>query len=166
VLFRSLATREGEKGKNILYLAPTEAVVYWGEFKNAASFEVPLKQVLPRELVTILHKTVPEGDSTPLKVSNYSTFLTGVAKQITGKDFSNKLMRSSYIRWWHDNNSKGALDINKTKEIMKLIHQTNMQVHLGYVKHGKLAPNNIDAVPKTNADSSKEEVDAIRDEAE
>jgi hypothetical protein len=75
-------------------------------------------------------------------------------------------MRSSYIRWWHDNNSKDGVDVAKTKEMMAQMHQTNMQVHLSYVKHGKLAPNDIDAAPKTDASSSKEEADAIRDEAE
>jgi hypothetical protein len=162
----TLAAKEGEKGKNILYLAAKEATVFWGEFKNSASFELPLKQVLPKELVAILHKTLPEGDGTPLKVSNYSTFLTGIAKQITGKDFSNRLMRSSYIRWWHDNNSKDGVDVAKTKAMMAQMHQTNMQVHLSYVKHGKLAPNDIDSASKTDAITSKEEADGTSGEAE
>lgn len=148
---KTLADRSGEPGKNILWLAPRQAVMFWGEFKNSASFELPLKQELPRDLVNVMQKVLPEGDSTPLKVPNFSTFLTHLAEQITGKQFSNRLMRSSYIRWWHDNNSKGALDINKTKEMMKLLHQTNMQVHLGYVKHGTLSPNDIDDASKTNA---------------
>jgi hypothetical protein len=150
----------------LLDLAAKEATVFWGEFKNSASFELPLKQVLPKELVAILHKTLPEGDSTPLKVSNYSTFLTGIAKQITGKDFSNRLMRSSYIRWWHDNNSKDGVDVAKTKEMMAQMHQTNMQVHLSYVKHGKLAPNDIDSASKTDAITSKEEADGTNEDAE
>jgi hypothetical protein len=161
---KAMADRSGEPGKNILWIAPREAVVFWGEFKNSASFELPLKQELPRQLVSVLHKVLPEGDSTPLKVPNFSTFLTHLAEQITGKQFTNRLMRASYIRWWHDNNSKGALDINKTKEMMKQLHQTNMQVHLGYVKHGNISPNDVDTVPKTDptlsdivADGDKQE---------
>lgn len=157
---------EGEVGKNILFIAPRESVVFWGEFKTAANFELPLKQVLPRELTTVLHKVLPEGDSTPLKVGNFSAFLTGVAKHITNKEFTNRLMRSSYIRWWHDNNSKDGVDVNKTKELMRQMHQTNMEVHFGYRKHGKLIPNEIDSAPKTSAVSDNVEVDGTGGEAE
>jgi hypothetical protein len=149
----------GEVGKNILWLAPRQGTVFWGEFKNSSSFELPLRQDLPRDLITVLHKVLPEGDGTPLKVPNFSTFLTHLAEQITGKEFSNRLMRSSYIRWYHDNNSKGAIDVEKTKAVMKLLHQTNMQVHMSYVKHGKLVPNEIDDASKTDASSSKVEAD-------
>lgn len=49
-------------------------------------------------------------------------------------------MRSSYIKFWHQENSKdGELDINKTKEMMKLLHQTNLEIHLAYVKTKKLS---------------------------
>ena len=161
---KAMADRSGEPGKNILWIAPREAVVFWGEFKNSASFELPLKQELPRQLVSVLHKVLPEGDSTPLKVPNFSTFLTHLAEQITGKQFTNRLMRASYIRWWHDNNSKGALDINKTKEMMKQLHQTNMQVHLGYVKHGNISPNDVDTVPKTDPTLSVIAVDGDKQE--
>jgi hypothetical protein len=161
-----MADRSGEPGKNILWIAPREAVVFWGEFKNSASFELPLKQELPRQLVSVLHKVLPEGDSTPLKVPNFSTFLTHLAEQITGKQFTNRLMRASYIRWWHDNNSKDGVDVAKTKAMMAQMHQTNMQVHLSYVKHGKLAPNDIDSASKTDAITSKEEADGTSGEAE
>jgi hypothetical protein len=156
---------EGEAGKNILWIAPRQAVVFWGEFKNSASFTLPLRQDLPRELVSIMQKVLPEGDSTPLKVSNFSTFLTHLAEQITGKEFSNRLMRSSYIRWWHNNNSKGEVNVEKTRELMTQMHQTNMQVHLSYVKHGKLLPNDIDAddAPKTNAGIEDSQVDGTNE---
>jgi hypothetical protein len=161
---KSLTAREGEAGKNILWLAPREATVFWGEFKNSSSFELPLKQELPRDLVGMLHKVLPEGDSTPLKVPSFSTFLTHLAEQITGKQFSNRLMRSSYIRWWHDTHSKGALNINMVTEMMKQLHQTNMQVHLGYVKHGTFSPNDIDDAPKTGKEIQNSGVDGANTE--
>lgn len=127
----------GEKGKNILYLAPREAVIFWGEFKNSASFgdDVPLKQEVPRPLLTVLHKTAPEERTYyPFKLPNFSTWLTGVAETITGKPFTNRLMRSSYVRHYHDIHSKDGVDINKTKEMMKQMHQKNLEVHLAYNK--------------------------------
>ena len=133
---KALAAQKGEVGKNILYLAPTEAVVFWGEFKNADSFkgELPLKETLPKDLVRVIHKTVPEGDSEPLKLPNFSTFVTTLASDITGKAFSNRLMRSSYIRWWHDNNSQNGVDVAKTRAMMRDLHQSNLEVHLAYDK--------------------------------
>lgn len=132
----SLAARKGEAGRNILYMAPNEAVVYWGEFKNAASFgdEIPLKQELPRALVKVLKKVLPEGDSTPLKLKDFSSVVTNVAEQITGKPFTNRLMRSSFIRHYHEQNSRDGVNVEATRAIMRLLHQTNMQVHLAYDK--------------------------------
>jgi len=132
----TLAARKGEVGKNILYMAPMEAVVFWGEFKNSASFgdQMPLKQVLPRTLVNVFKKVLPEGDSTPLKIKDFSSVVTNLAEQITGKRFSNQLMRSSYIKHWHEQNTKGSVNVEATKEVMRLMHQSNMQVHLAYVK--------------------------------
>jgi hypothetical protein len=66
--------------------------------------------------------------------------LSSLAEQISGKHFTNRFMRSSYIKFWHQENSKdGELDINKTKEMMKLLHQTNLEIHLAYVKTKKLS---------------------------
>ena len=133
---KQLSDSKGEKNKNILYMSPSESVMTWGEFKNVASFgsDVPLRQPLPADLHRVLKKLLPEGDSTPLKLSHFSTFLTGVAETITGKKFSNRLMRSSYIRHWHEENSKDGVDIQKTRAMMKLMHQTNLEVHIGYNK--------------------------------
>ena len=135
--FQSLT---GEKGKNILYLAPREAIIFWGEFKNASSFgdDVPLKQEVPRQLLTVLHKTAPEEKTYfPFKIPNFSTWLTTVTEHITGKPFTNRLMRSSYVRYYHDLHSKDGVDIAKTKTMMKQMHQKNLEVHLAYNKiHG------------------------------
>lgn len=128
---------KGEKGKNILFLAPKEAVIFWGEFKNAASFgdDIPLKQDVPKPLLNVLHKLAPADKIySPLKIPNFSTWLTGVAERITGKPFSNRLMRSSYVRFFHDMNSKDGVDIAKTKQMMQLMHQKNVEVHLAYNK--------------------------------
>lgn len=126
----------GEPGKNIMWLAPKTAVVYWGEFKNAASFggDLPLRQELPTSLVRILHKCIDADVVYPLKVPNFSNWLTGLAEQITGKAFSNRLMRSSFIRHYHEQNSREGVNVEATKAMMRLLHQTNMEVHLAYNK--------------------------------
>lgn len=133
---KSLAAQKGEAGKNILYMSPTGAVMFWGEFKNADSFkdELPLKQEIPRELFNVFKKTIGDGVTEPLKLPNFSTFLSTLATDITGKHFTNRLMRSSYIHWFHDTNSKGGVDIAKTREMMKKLHQSNLEVHLAYDK--------------------------------
>lgn len=131
--FQSLT---GEKGKNILFIASKQAVIFWGEFKNIASFpDAPLKQEVPRNLLLVLQKIVADAPvSTPLKLTNFTKFLTGVAEIITGKPFHNTLMRSSYIRNFHDINSKEGVNVEKTKAMMKLLHQSNIEVHLAYNK--------------------------------
>lgn len=131
-----LNSQKGEVGKNILYLSPSGAIMFWGEFKNADSFkaELPLKQDIPADLYKVMKKTIPDGNNEPLKIPNFSTFLSTLANDITGKNFSNRLMRSSYIRWWHDNNSGSGVDVMKTKKMMRELHQTNIEVHLAYDK--------------------------------
>jgi len=132
----TLAAQKGEAGKNIMYIAFNEAVVFWGEFKNAASFgdQLPLKQVLPVTLVRVLKRVLPEGNSTPLRLKDFSTVVTRLAEQITGKAFSNRLMRSSYIRHYHEQHSRDGVDVEATKAVMRLMHQTNMEVHMAYHK--------------------------------
>lgn len=141
-----LRTLKGQVGKNILYLAPKNAVVYWGEFKNSASFgsDLPLRQELGSPMARVLNKCIPKSDTRlhPLKIPNFSSYLTGLAEQITGKAFSNRLMRSSYIRWWHDNNSANGVNVEATKAVMTLLHQTNMEVHLAYHKTHTSADTN------------------------
>lgn len=139
---KQLAEAKGEKNKNILYMAPSDAVMTWGEFKNVASFgaEAPLKQQIPAQLHRVFKKLLPAEDSTPFKISNFSTYLTGVAETITGKKFSNRLMRSSFIRDWHNENSKDVIDVQKTRAMMRLMHQTNLEVHLAYQKCKEITP--------------------------
>jgi hypothetical protein len=143
---KQLSESKGQKGKNILYVSPGASVMTWGEFKNISSFgaAVPLQQPLPADLHRVLKKLMPEGDSTPLKIPNFSSFVTSTAETITGKKFSNRLMRSSYIRQWHIDNSKESVDVTKTRAMMKLMHQTNMEVHLAYNKSKEFTPEMAD----------------------
>jgi hypothetical protein len=143
---KQLSESKGQKGKNILYVSPGASVMTWGEFKNISSFgaAVPLQQPLPADLHRVLKKLMPEGDSTPLKIPNFSSFVTSTAETITGKKFSNRLMRSSYIRQWHIDNSKESVDVTKTRAMMKLMHQTNMEVHLAYNKSKEVTPEMAD----------------------
>jgi hypothetical protein len=133
---------KGEKGKNILYVSAPASVMTWGEFKNVASFgtSVPLIQPIPAPLHRVFRKLLPAGDSTPFKVPNFSTYLTDLAETITGKRFTNRLMRSSYIRQWHMDNSAEVVDVKKTRAMMKLMHQTNLEVHLAYQKFKDITP--------------------------
>lgn len=141
-----LADSKGEKGKNILYVSRGESVMTWGEFKNVASFgaAVPLRQPLPADLHKALKKLMPEEDGTPLKIPHFSGFVTSTAETITGKKFTNRLMRSSYIRQWHMENSKESVDVTKTRAMMRLMHQTNLEVHLAYNKCKEITPEMID----------------------
>jgi hypothetical protein len=143
---KQLAEAKGEKGKNILYMAPADAIMTWGEFKNVASFgaDAPLRQPMPAEVHRVFKKLLVAEDSTPFKLSNFSTFLTGVAETITGKKFSNRLMRSSFIRHWHNENSKEVIDVQKTRAMMRLVHQTNLEVHLAYQKCKEITPDMAD----------------------
>jgi len=137
---------KGEKGKNILYMSPKASVMTWGEFKNVASFghDVPLRQPMPATLHRVLKKVLAAADFTPFKMSNFSTFLTDLAETITGKRFTNRMMRSSYIRRWHMDNSAEVVDVKKTRAMMKLMHQTNLEVHLAYQKFKDLPPEIAD----------------------
>lgn len=124
------------KSGNVLYISPKGAVICWSEFKNSASFgDLPVRhEIVPAiGFIRLMNKILPPGNSEPLKIPNFSTYLTKLAEDLTGKRFSNRLMRSSYIRWWHDHND--SKDVNKVKAMMRQIHQTNMEVHLGYIKH-------------------------------
>lgn len=134
---------QGENGKNIIWVSPTWAVAFWGEFKNASAFgeEIPLRQELPAELHRVLKKVYPEEKFLakeyvwcPFKKANFGTYLAGLAKLITGKNFTNRLMRSSYIAWWHKNHRHEEFDIDKTRAIMRQLHQTSLEVHLAYNK--------------------------------
>ena len=134
---------KGEEGKNIVYVSTSWAVAFWGEFKNSASFvgELPLRQELPKDLFHVFRKTYPAEKIDakdycwfPLKIPNFGTYLARLAKLITGKNFTNRLMRSSYITWYHKNNNQDAFDLEKTRAVMRLLHQTNLEVHLAYNK--------------------------------
>jgi hypothetical protein len=145
---KTFESNKGEEGKNILYLSATKspktvpsALMFWGSFKNSNAFELPLKQSLPKDLIKVIKFAAPTdsftaGQTYTLVVDpHFSSYLSSLAEQITGKHFTNRLMRSSYIKNYHQKNTNGEIDIGKTKEVMKLMHQTNMEIHFGYVKN-------------------------------
>jgi hypothetical protein len=133
----------GQKDKNIVYLSPTWAVAFWGDFKNKASFadELPLRQDLPSDFHRVLKAVFPpelveEKDYIwmPFRMANFGTYLSKLAKILTGKAFTNRLMRSSFIAWFHKTHNRDTFDLEKTRGVMRLLHQTNLEVHLGYNK--------------------------------
>jgi hypothetical protein len=130
------AAVEAHSGGNVLYLSSKHAVICWSEFKNAASFAgKPVCTDLSKapSFVKMMNRIMPAGDSEPLKIANFSSYLTKLAEDLTGKRFSNRLMRSSYIRWWHEHND--STNVKAVQAMMREIHQTNVAVHLGYIKH-------------------------------
>ena len=145
---KAYAAAKGEEGKNILYMTASkvrpQAKLYWGSFKNYSAFNQPVEQELPKDLIRVLRFAIPEDQivaGTTYKlftVPNFSSHLSMLAEQITGKHFSNRLMRSSFIKHFHEHNSKDGVDLEKTKDIMRKLHQTNMEIHLGYVKNKTL----------------------------
>jgi hypothetical protein len=138
---KAMADYKGEKGKNILYLAYNEAVMTWNEFKNSSSFPNGIRQPMPKEVVSVMKKAWgKEPPAHPFKHPNFSTYLTKLAEIITGKAFSNRLMRSSFIRYFHEKNSRDGVDLEKTKAIMRDLHQSNVEIHLGYNKTKTVTP--------------------------
>jgi hypothetical protein len=122
-------------GGNVMYFSPKGIIVCWSDFKNAQHFTLPVRREVLNSpaLVRFLNRVLPEGDSEPLKIANFSKYLSKLAEDITGKPFSNRLMRSSFIRWFHQNND--STNVNAVKAMMKEIHQNNLEVHLAYIKH-------------------------------
>ena len=130
----TVAAANAHKTGNTLYISPSTAIMCWSEFKNAASFnDLPIQHRFTASEVKMLQRILPAGNSEPLKLPNFSTYLTRLAQEITGKKFSNRMMRSSYIRWWHENHD--TTNVTAVKAMMRTIHQSNLEVHLGYIKH-------------------------------
>jgi hypothetical protein len=64
--------------------------------------------------------------------SRFSTHLTALAEGITGKRFSNRLMRSSFIRWWHETHPQASNA--QVQRIMHSLLQQDIAIHLAYRK--------------------------------
>ena len=132
--------------QNVLLLNPRHPTVVFSDFKNAASMgqvELPLPKRLAAILRSYLAARAAEGlhsqwlfpaAKADACMSNgaFGSLLASVAEQLTGRRFSVRLMRSSFIRDWHDKHPKAT-----NQEVLALmvnLLQTNLAVHLAYKK--------------------------------
>lgn len=132
--------------ENTLVLAgPKTSTFYWYKFKNADAFkrEGTLPVVLPitnSVLLKYLKKyyrlkqSLYPDDNKLFNLPHFSEKLTAVAELATGKRFTNRLMRSSYIQSFYSAVEGGAIDLTAVQEMMRAIHQTNIEVSLSYIK--------------------------------
>lgn len=127
--------------ENTLVLAgPATSAFYWVKFKNADAFDrqgtLPIVQPISTSLIKLL-KTYMKARPSATKLfelPHFSEKVTEVALMITGKRFTNRLMRSSYIRDFYSKVTEGKLDLTEITKMMRQIHQTNIEVNLSYIK--------------------------------
>jgi hypothetical protein len=147
---KPLINKLNEKKENAVVLGgKTISAFYWYKFKNASAFEkegtLPIVQPLTPPLIKILTKywnAVKTPTRTKLfELPHFSEKVSAVAKIITGKNFTNRLMRSSFIQDFYMKVQDGKLDLDSIQAMMRSIHQTNIEVSLSYIK--KLAEEGI-----------------------
>lgn len=147
---KPLLNKIKEKKENTLVLGGnTTSAFYWFKFKNANAFEkegtLPIVQPISTQLQKILKKYW-DGVKTPTRTKlfelpHFSEKVSAVAKIITGKNFTNRLMRSSFIQDFYMKVQNGKMDLDAIQAMMRSIHQTNIEVNLSYIK--KLAEEGI-----------------------
>lgn len=135
-------TATGMPRSNTLVLAgPKTSRFIWYNFKNSRAFsDLPIVSPVPAPLLKVLKRyqaaRFPDGAEYPYKlftVANFSGEVSRVGEIITGLRFGNRLMRRSYIKAYHAAN-RGDFNINETKKMMRTIHQTSIEINLGYLK--------------------------------
>jgi hypothetical protein len=122
--------------ENTLVLSGNKtSAFYWVKFKNASAFkDLPIEVKLPRNLLLTLKRYVKPDQTRLFNISHFSEYLTALTEVITNIRFSNRLMRSSYIKNYYQNIDNGAFNINEAKKMMRQIHQTNIEISLSYIK--------------------------------
>jgi hypothetical protein len=131
--------------ENTLVLSgPKKSAFYWVKFKNADAFErqgtlpivIPVQGLLLKYLKTYWktkHSLYPSDDKL-FNIPHFSEKVSDVAELVSGKRFTNRLMRSSYIRHFYEQVQDGELDLAEIQEMMRNIHQTNIEVSISYIK--------------------------------
>jgi len=122
--------------ENTLVLAGNKtSAFYWVKFKNASAFkDLPIEVKLPRNLLLTLKRYVKPDQTRLFNIPHFSEYLTALTEVITNVKFSNRLMRSSYIKNYYQNIDNGSFNINEAKKMMRTIHQTNIEISLSYIK--------------------------------
>ena len=147
---KTIRNRINETKENTFLLGgPSTTAFYWYKFKNAGAFDkegtLPIVQYVPNKLRLILKKYwAVVGSPTRTKlfdIPHFSEKLSNVAKIITGKNFTNRLMRSSFIQDFYTKVQGGKMDLDAIQGMMRSIHQTNIEVNLSYIK--KLAEEGL-----------------------
>jgi len=142
--------------RNVLKLTKDSAVAYWSKFKNSASFEtLPLRQELPQALAYILWNYHQQnkgnkylfprrlGDEKSAGMTNgdFGEVLMNAGEKFTPnnektgkpKRIGASVLRIMYITYYH-NTTDSIKDLSEVRKLMTLMHQTDVDVHLGYIK--------------------------------
>jgi hypothetical protein len=137
----AIATRQ-----NALRLDPRSPTVLFTDYKNAASMGT-VELALPHRLAVMLRSYLTSraaegkqsrwlfpaarGDAC-MSNSAFGSLLASLAEQLTGKRFSVRLMRSSFIRDWHEKHPKATNQ--EVLTVMVSLLQQSLAVHHGYKK--------------------------------
>ena len=124
--------------------------VFWGDFKNKASFKNELPLRLPMEnpaLVALFKAYVPKLknkwffpasarlNAKHFKRDAFGTRLGDLTQTILGKRFTCNRMRASFITNWHEQHTKdGKVNVADMRAVMRQLHQTNFGINLSYEK--------------------------------
>lgn len=133
-----------------------KVTTHWNDFKNVNSFRgsLPVKvEVEDQRLIKLIKEwkainvspcMFPKSNtaaSTFLQKSYFCQKIGDLTEAISRRRFTTQRLRASYISWWHTAHATGrALNIEQVAKVMRSMHQTNLQVHLGYAKVGKHNP--------------------------
>lgn len=127
--------------QNTLVLAGARtSAFYWFKFKNADAFArqgtLPIVQPINAITNKIIKRYMASrpGATKLFELPHFSEKVTEVALEITGKRFTNRLMRSSFIKEFYSKVTEGKLDLAEITKMMRQLHQTNLEINLSYIK--------------------------------
>ena len=137
--------------KNVLVDDGKGITLYFGSFKNSHSFSDQLPLAMPvksKKLVNLLRRYIASLKATavfprknvasakPMSHSDMGTLIGDITAELAeGRRFTSQRIRISYISNWHRKNKEAAgLNLKKTRELMRDVLQTNLQINLGYSK--------------------------------
>ena len=128
----------------LLLSGPKKSAFYWVKFKNADAFErqgtlpivIPVKGILLKYIKAYwkIKSSLYPSDDKLFSLAHFSEKVTEAAELVSGKRFTNRLMRSSYIKNFYDQVQDGELDLGEIQDMMRNIHQTNIEVSISYIK--------------------------------
>ena len=167
---------KGER-RNVLTVNENIATAWWANFKNVKAFfaknMTPLQQPLIKPLSSILLPYInllkakgvtkwlfPQqftADSLPMTANDFGKFLGDTTQKFTeeradgsgAKRISSSILRIMFITWYHEN-SDSVFNQLEIKKIMVMLHQTDTDTHISYIKN----------ILKSKGEESVEAIDA------